>query len=207
MLQSQERFLALWNAIAEDGGVARLSRLELRAIAALLPWITILEMDNDGDLRFRLGGGGLEAELGCGIRGRRVVELASNARIAEIAVAFIKQAMAHRTGLYLNGSFTSAVHPGLPLSCLGLPFIDDKSSERPGSCVFVQVWRPLDNRNRDFTNLWGKVEIAFDEIFEVHVGQPFDHEAVPADIRHLARRQGISVGRMPEKRLEGQGAD
>ncbi len=187
--------------------MARLSRLELRAIASMLPWITILETDDQGDLRFRLGGSGLEAELGCGIRGRRMAEFSSTTRTAEVAVAFIKQAMAHQTGLYLKGSLSSAIHPGLPFSCVGLPFLDDKSSERPGSCVFVQVWKPLENRNRDFTNLWGKIEIAIDEIFEVRVGQPFDHEAMPADIRHMVRRQGISIGRMPQKRLAGQGAD
>lgn len=157
------QLLSYWRALGCTESAPDRSLLDLRQLTNLLSWMFILEMSNDGSLRYRLAGSSLEEAFGCGMSGKAYADIFKDHSQASVMEELYAVALVQSSGIVRTGAFTldAADHE---LEVLVLPFAEPRAM---GGTILVGVIRPFDVLNQGFLDRWGSFQQDLASLFVV----------------------------------------
>lgn len=157
------QLLSYWKALGCDDGAPDRSLLDLRQLANLLSWMFILEMGQDGSLRYRLAGSSLEEAVGCGMSGKTYADIFKDREQASVMEELYAVALVQGTGLVRTGAFTLDANDH-ELEVMVLPFSEPRAM---GGTILVGIVRPFDALNQGFLDRWGSFRHDLASLFVV----------------------------------------
>lgn len=164
MSHELRQFLEYWYALGGGKHPPERSHLDLRQLASILRWMFILEMDESGQLKFRLAGSCIEEALGCGMTDRSYADLFSVNQKANITEELYALSIVQGSGLLRGGSFTLDNKSNMDLQVLALPFADQRAM---GGVVMVGAVKPFDYNNPGFIDRRPDFDQFIDELLSV----------------------------------------
>jgi hypothetical protein len=141
------QFLSYWHSLGGGRIVPERKRLELRQLTAILRWMFILELSDEGTLKFRLAGSAIEDALGCGITDRDYSDVFSQSGQHDIMEELYALSVVQGCGVLRRGTFTLDGIQHHSMEVLSLPFTDPRVL---GGTVMVGVVRPFNHHNNGF---------------------------------------------------------
>lgn len=194
------RLLGYWQSLGGGERVPERSELDLRKLTTILPWMFILEMAEDGCLRYRLSGSALEEAVGRGMAGRTYAEIFSDHEQAAIMEELYAVALVQSCGVLRTGSLSFDEDERFAMEVLALPFIETRAM---GGTVFVGVVRPFAVDNLEFVDRWGGFKHDLSEILLVPSPRVVQEGQFSQRVRDALSRMHIQVRALDiEKLLE-----
>jgi hypothetical protein len=148
------QLLAYWRSLGCKDGAPDRALLDLRQLTGLLPWMFILEMSEDGSLRYRLVGPSLEEAVGCGMAGKAYADIFANDEQASVMEELYATSLVQSSGLVRTGVFSLDAVDRFDMEVLALPFSDTRAM---GGTILVGMVRPFDVLNQGFLDRWGSL--------------------------------------------------
>ncbi len=136
--------------------------LDLRRLTSILRWMFILEMDDDGSLRYRLAGSSLEEVVGVGMTDQTYDTIFDNSRDGGIAEEVYALSIVRGCGVLKCGAFTVDGDYFHELEVLALPFADERVL---GGTVLVGAIRPVSVDNQIFQDRRKNLSRVIDDMF------------------------------------------
>ncbi|WP_417465310.1 PAS domain-containing protein [Kordiimonas sp.] len=165
MLSSEVcHLLSYWRSLGGGKAIPERTALDLRKLTNLLPWMFILEMGEDGSLRYRLAGSSLEAAVGRGMAGRTYGEIFSNREQAGLMAELYAVALVQSCGVLRTGALAFDKNETFEMEVLALPFTEPRAM---GGTILVGVVRPFEFDNQGFIDRWGEFQHDLSEILVV----------------------------------------
>ena len=158
------QFLGYWQSLKDGDAPPDRSRLDLRQLTSLMPWMFILEMAADGTLRYRLAGSSIEAAVGRGLAGKAYADMLENPDQSALVNELCGVALVQCCGLLRVGTFSFGQEKHQELEILVLPFVDTRVM---GSVELVGVMRPFEIVNQGFIDRYGALQIDSSSIMVV----------------------------------------
>lgn len=191
MLSSEVvRLLSYWASLGGGQTIPERSALDLRQLTSILPWMFILEMGNDGALRYRLAGSSLEEAVGRGMAGRTYAEIFSDHEQAAIMEELYAVALVQSCGVLRTGSLSFDENERFTMEVLALPFVEARAM---GGIVLVGVVRPFDVDNMNFVDRWGGFRQELSEILVVPSPRVMAEEQLSERVRRALDMLSIKV--------------
>ncbi len=145
-------FISYWHSLCRGEKVPERNLLDLRELTSILPWMFILEMADDGSLRYRLAGSSLEGAMGRGMAGQTYSSVFSETEQGSIMEEMYATALVQGCGMLRTGTFKIDPGANFDLEVITLPFAEERAM---GGIVLVGVVRPFEANNQGFIDKWG----------------------------------------------------
>lgn len=155
-------FLNYWRALGGGDGIPARRQLDLRRLTSVLRWMFILEMDNDGSLRFRLAGSSLEELIGVGMTDKTYDTIFDNSQDSGLAEEIYALSIVRACGVLRSGTVTVGGNYFHELEVLALPFADERAM---GGTVLVGAIKPIEIENHTFEDRRKSLSITIDDMF------------------------------------------
>lgn len=174
------------------------SLLDLRRLTTILPWMFILEMGDDGSLRYRLAGSSLEEAVGRGMATRTYSEIFSDHEQAAIMEELYAVALVQSCGVLRTGSLSFNDKERFAMEVLALPFAEPRAM---GGTILVGVVRPFDVDNMAFVDRWGGFRQELSEILIVPSPRVLAEEQLSARVRRALAILSVKVRALDTAKL------
>lgn len=158
------QLLGYWWSLGGGEKVPERSLLNLRHLTSILPWMYILEMSEDGSLRYRLAGSSLEEAIGRGMAGETYCNVFSATEQAALMEELYAVSLVQSSGILRTGSFKLHSKKRFDLEVLSLPFQDARAM---GGTILVGVVRPFEFQNQGFVDKWGEFDQRVESILTI----------------------------------------
>lgn len=191
MLSSEVcHLLKYWRSLGGGKATPERTSLDLRKLTNLLPWMFILEMGEDGSLRYRLAGSSLEAAVGRGMAGRTYGEIFSDREQAGLMAELYAVALVQSCGVLRTGALAFDPNETFEMEVLALPFVESRAM---GGTILVGVVRPFEVHNQGFTDRWGDFKHDLAEILVVPSPRVLLTSQLSPRVLAVLERLGITI--------------
>jgi hypothetical protein len=187
------QLLCYWQSLGGGERVPERSSLNLRHLTAVLPWMFILEMSQDGSLRYRLAGSSLEEAIGRGMAGQYYSDVYAEDEQASMMEELYAVSLVQGSGVLRTGSFRLHSEHVSDMEVLALPFQDSRSM---GGSIMVGVVAPFDFQNQGFIDRWGEFKQEIDTILTVASPRFVTYHQLSKRGQLLLKRNDIEIRAM-----------
>lgn len=155
-------FLNYWRALGGGERLPARRQLDLRRLTSVLRWMFILEMDNDGSLRFRLAGSSLEELIGVGMTDKTYDSIFDNSLDKGLAEEVYALSIVRACGVLRSGAISVCGNYFHELEVLAVPFADERAM---GGTVLVGAMTPVNIENQFFEDRRKSLTVDIDDMF------------------------------------------
>lgn len=192
------QLLGYWRSLGGGDKVPERSLLNLRHLTSILPWMFILEMAQDGALRYRLAGSSLEEAIGRGMAGETYGNVFAATEQAALMEELYAVSLVQSSGILRTGSFKLHSENRFDLEVMSLPFQDARAM---GGTILVGVVRPFEFQNQGFVDKWGEFDQRVESILTVPSPRVITNEQLSARVNNLLIDFSIDLRAMDLKKV------
>ncbi len=183
-------FLNYWRSLGGGDQVPARRLLDLRRLTSILRWMFILEMDDDGSLRFRLAGSSLEEAIGVGMTDQTYNSIFDNTHDSGMAEELYALSIVRGCGVLRCGAVTTDGDYFHELEVLALPFADERAM---GGTVLVGAIRPVKLENKSFEDRRETLALSIDDMFLVPSPNLITPRQMSNRLTKLLKEHGIDL--------------
>lgn len=183
-------FFSYWRSLGGGDQVPARRLLDLRRLTSVLRWMFIMEMGNDGSLRFRLAGSSLEEAIGIGMTDRNYSDLFDTQADGGLAQEVYALSIVCGCGLLRCGTISLDGVDYQDFEVLALPFVDERAM---GGIVMVATVMPFHFENLGFTDNRNTTRIQIEDMFLIPSPSAIKPEQLSDRLHALLRLHDIDL--------------
>lgn len=190
--------LSYWQSIGGGTRVPEKNQLDLRHLKSILPWMFILEMAEDGALRYRLAGSALEEAIGRGMTGQTYSEVFASGEQAALMEELHAVSLVQSSGLLRVGSFNLSGEHKIELEVITLPFQDTRAM---GGTILVGVVAPFEFQNQGFIDRWGEFDQQLSTLLTVPSPRLLTYHQLSKKVQLLLKKLDVELMALDTEKL------